>query len=65
MFTTIVDVIYLNSAGLAFVDVTDLFSQIDLVSRMGRLHGQREFNDQADYSKGTAPSSRNLDSVFQ
>lgn len=24
MFTTIVDVIYLNSAGLAFVDITDI-----------------------------------------
>lgn len=60
MFIAIVDVIYLNSAGLAFVDVTDLFSQIDLVSRMGRLvrgNSVMGENDQADYSKGMTPSS--------
>lgn len=71
MFTAIVDVIYLNSAGLAFVDVTDIscFIYSDILTDWPGVKneetGQMEFcvmgkNDQAVYSKGMAPSSRNL-----
>lgn len=60
MFTAIVDVIYLNSAGLAFVDVTDIscFIYSDILTDWPGVKngetGQMEFcvmgkNDQAVY----------------